>query len=324
MRQAGRYLPEYRDIRKKTGDFLSLCKNYELASEVTIQPLRRFDLDAAILFTDILTIPDAMGLGLYFVKDEGPKFKTTISTSKQIDKLFIPDMADLSYVFDTITLTKKNLQDKPLIGFAGSPWTLATYMIEGGSSKNFTKIKAMMYKEPNSIHKLLDKLSDAIIKYLNAQIASGVDAVMIFDTWGGVLTKECYLEFSLQYMRKITLAINRTTSSKYVPITLFTKGGGAFLEQIADTTCDAIGLDWTVELSDAKKRVGKKVALQGNLDPCVLYAGADKIVTETKKILKQFGPGSGYVFNLGHGIYPDVNYEHIKTLINTVHDFGKK
>ncbi len=323
MRQAGRYLPEYRATRKKAGSFLNLCKTPELACEVTLQPIDRFDLDAAILFSDILTIPDAMGLGLYFVDGEGPKFKTTINNHSQIHNLIKPDMSSLSYVFDAITLIKKNLHNKvPLIGFSGSPWTLATYMVEGGASKTFAKVKGLMYESPKDMHKLLGLISDAVIDYLNEQIIAGADSVMVFDTWGGLLNKEHYQDFSLQYMQKIVLGINRKFNNKYIPITLFTKGGGAYLEQIANTTCDAIGLDWNIELADAKKRVGNKVALQGNLDPCALYAPPQTITKEVRKILHQFNSTTGHIFNLGHGISPDVNPEHVKVLIDAVHNYN--
>lgn len=322
MRQAGRYLPEYRATREKAGDFLSLCKNPELACEVTMQPLARFDLDAAILFSDILTIPDAMGLGLYFSEGEGPKFKTAITNVGQINNLVKPDMASLSYVFDAVALIKKNLANKvPLIGFSGSPWTLATYMVEGGSSKTFSKVKALMYDNPAAMHTLLDVISDTVIDYLNEQIIAGVDSVMIFDTWGGMLNKESYQKFSLDYMHKIVLGLKRNFNNKRIPITLFTKGGGAYLEQIANTTCDAIGIDWTVELADAQRRVGDKVALQGNLDPCVLYASKQTIAKETTKILSQFSAKTGHIFNLGHGISPDVNPDNLQALIAAVHNY---
>ncbi len=322
MRQAGRYLPEYRATRKKAGNFLNLCKTPELACEVTLQPIDRFDLDAAILFSDILTIPDAMGLGLYFVEGEGPKFKTAINSATQINNLTKPDMSSLSYVFDAVTLVKNSLNNRvPLIGFSGSPWTLATYMLEGGASKTFIKVKGLMYENPKLMHKLLTIISDAVIDYLNEQIASGVDSVMVFDTWGGLLNKEHYNDFSLQYMQKIVLGINRKPNSgKYIPITLFTKGGGAYLEQIASTTCDAIGLDWNIELADAQKRIGDSVSLQGNLDPCVLYASPQTITLEAQKILQQFKGNTGHIFNLGHGISPDVNPDNVKVLIDAVHN----
>ncbi|ABL02731.1 uroporphyrinogen decarboxylase [Candidatus Ruthia magnifica str. Cm (Calyptogena magnifica)] len=326
MRQAGRYLPEYRETRIKAGDFLTLCKSPELACEVTMQPIDRFDLDAAILFSDILTIPDAMGLGLYFLEGEGPKFSNPLNTLSSIEQLKKPNVGnELSYVTDAVSVIKKALNNKvPLIGFTGSPWTLATYMVEGGSSKNFVKVKGLMYENPVYMHQLLDKLSDIIIDYLNGQIQVGVDSVMIFDTWGGLLNKQSYEDFSLQYMTKIVNGIKRKFNGKTIPITLFTKGGAMWLEQIANSGCDGVALDWTVELNDAQQRIGAKVALQGNLDPCVLYASPEKIREEVKKILSQFQGDTGHVFNLGHGISPDVNPEHMKVLVDVVHEFSKR
>ncbi|BBB23322.1 uroporphyrinogen decarboxylase [Abyssogena phaseoliformis symbiont OG214] len=326
MRQAGRYLPEYRVTRKQAGDFLSLCKNPELACEVTMQPIDRFDLDAAILFSDILTIPDAMGLGLYFSEGEGPKFSNPLNTLASIEQLKKPNVGnELSYVTDAVSVIKKALNNKvPLIGFTGSPWTLATYMVEGGSSKNFAKVKGLMYENPAHMHQLLDKLADTIIDYLNGQIQAGADSVMIFDTWGGLLNKQSYEDFSLQYMAKIVNGIKREFNGKIIPVTLFTKGGAMRLEQIANSGCDGVALDWTVELNDAQRRIGAKVTLQGNLDPCVLYASPEKIRKEVKKILSQFQGNTGHVFNLGHGISPDVNPEHMKILVDAVHEFSKR
>ena len=325
MRQAGRYLPEYRATRAKAGDFLSLCKNSELACEVTLQPLERFDLDAAILFSDILTIPDAMGLGLYFAEGEGPKFSRPLTTLASIEKLAKPDVGtELAYVNDAVSVIKKNLKGRvPLIGFTGSPWTLATYMVEGGSSKTFSKVKGLMFENPKHMHQLLDVLADTVIDYLNGQIEAGADSVMIFDTWGGSLNKECYENFSLRYMQKIVAGIHRQYEGRKIPVTLFTKGGGAWLEQMAATGCDALGLDWTVELGDAEKRVGKQVALQGNLDPSVLYAKPEVVEAEVKKVLDQFKGKTGHVFNLGHGITPDVNPDNMKVLIDTVHSYSQ-
>ena len=325
MRQAGRYLPEYRATRKKAGDFLTLCKSSDLACEVTLQPLERFDLDAAILFSDILTIPDAMGLGLHFVEGEGPKFSHPLSSLSEINQLTKPDVSkDLSYVSEAVSVIKKNLKGRvPLIGFTGSPWTLATYMVEGGSSKTFSKVKGLMYENPKHMHQLLDVLADTIIDYLNSQIEAGADSVMIFDTWGGLLNKESYENFSLRYMSKIVAGINRNSEGKTIPVTLFTKGGSAWLEQIAATGCDAVGIDWTVEIGEAERRIGSKVALQGNLDPSVLYASAEVIKSEAHKILDQFQGSTGHVFNLGHGITPDVNPESMKTLVDAVHSYSK-
>ena len=325
MRQAGRYLPEYRATRKKAGDFLTLCKSSDLACEVTLQPLERFDLDAAILFSDILTIPDAMGLGLHFIEGEGPKFSHPLSSLAEINQLTKPDVSkDLSYVSEAVSVIKKNLKGRvPLIGFSGSPWTLATYMVEGGSSKTFSKVKGLMYENPKHMHQLLDVLADTIIDYLNSQIEAGADSVMIFDTWGGLLNKASYENFSLMYMSKIVAGINRNSEGKTIPVTLFTKGGSAWLEQIAATGCDAVGIDWTVEIGEAERRVGSKVALQGNLDPSVLYASAEVIKSEAHKILDQFQGSTGHVFNLGHGITPDVNPESMKALVDAVHSYSK-
>ncbi len=325
MRQAGRYLPEYRATRKKAGDFLTLCKSSDLACEVTLQPLERFDLDAAILFSDILTIPDAMGLGLHFIEGEGPKFSHPLSSLAEINQLTKPDVSkDLSYVSEAVSVIKKNLKGRvPLIGFTGSPWTLATYMVEGGSSKTFSKVKGLMYENPKHMHQLLDVLADTIIDYLNSQIEAGADSVMIFDTWGGLLNKASYENFSLMYMSKIVAGINRNYEGKTIPVTLFTKGGSAWLEQIAATGCDAVGIDWTVEIGEAERRVGSKVALQGNLDPSVLYASPEVIKSEAHKILDQFQGSTGHVFNLGHGITPDVNPESMKALVDAVHSYSK-
>lgn len=326
MRQAGRYLPEYKATRAQAGDFMSLCRNADLACEVTLQPLRRYALDAAILFSDILTIPDAMGLGLSFGAGEGPKFARPIEHKIQVDNLPIPDPeGELQYVMNAVRTIRRELKGEvPLIGFSGSPWTLATYMVEGGSSKAFTKIKKMMYADPQLLHALLDKLADSVILYLNAQIKAGAQAVMVFDTWGGVLAHEEYKTFSLQYMQKIVEGLIRENEGRKVPITLFTKGGGLWLEAIADTGCDAVGLDWTVDIREAKKRIGHKVALQGNMDPSVLYAPAARIEQEVKNILAGFGEGSGHVFNLGHGIHQDVPTESPKVFVNAIHEFSKQ
>ncbi|WP_018692237.1 uroporphyrinogen decarboxylase [Algicola sagamiensis] len=325
MRQAGRYLPEYREVRAQAGDFMSLCKNPELACEVTLQPLRRYPLDAAILFSDILTIPDAMGLGLYFEEGEGPRFERPLKDFMDIAALPVPDPEqELGYVMDAVRTIRKALNgDVPLIGFSGSPWTLATYMVEGGSSKTFTKIKTMAYQEPEALHLLLSKLADAVTLYLNAQIAAGAQSVMIFDTWGGVLSHRDYKEYSLGYMQQIVEGLTREADGRKVPVTLFTKNGGLWLEAIADTGCDAIGLDWTMNIHDARKRVGDKVALQGNMDPAVLHAPPERIQQEVQMILDGYGYGTGHVFNLGHGITPDVDPEHAKVFIDAVHDLSQ-
>ena len=325
MRQAGRYLPEYKATRAQAGDFMSLCKNAELACEVTLQPLRRFPLDAAILFSDILTIPDAMGLGLYFEAGEGPRFKHPIQSKADVDKIGLPDPeGELQYVMNAVRTIRRELKGEvPLIGFSGSPWTLATYMVEGGSSKAFTKIKKMAFAEPAILHALLQKLADSVTEYLNAQIAAGAQSVMIFDTWGGVLSPRDYKDFSLQYMARIVDGLTREADGRKVPVTLFTKNGGMWLESIAATGCDAVGLDWTVDISDARARVGDKVALQGNMDPSMLYAPAQRIREEVSTILAGYGAGSGHVFNLGHGIHLDVPPENAGVFVNAVHELSQ-
>ncbi len=322
MRQAGRYLPEYRKVREEAGSFMAVCTNPELACEVTLQPLRRFDFDAAILFSDILTIPDAMGLGLYFTEGEGPKFKNPIRTAADIEKLPIPDPEiELRYVMDAVRLIRKNLNGSvPLIGFSGSPWTLATYMIEGGSSKNFAKVKALMYNDPALMHQLLDKLAQSVAAYLNAQIAAGAQAVMLFDTWGGMLSGDDYKEFSLHYAQQVRSLLKTEIDGQRIPTVLFTKGGGLWLEEMAATGYDALGLDWQTDIHHARARVGEHVALQGNLDPMALYAKPEIITEKVKSILQKYGNGSGHVFNLGHGILPDINPEHVKTMVDAVHE----
>ncbi|MDY0137372.1 MAG: uroporphyrinogen decarboxylase [Thiomicrospira sp.] len=320
MRQAGRYLPEYRATRTKAGSFMDLCRHAELACEVTLQPLERFPLDAAILFSDILTIPDAMGLGLRFETGEGPVFDKPIRSMADAKKLYVPDMAsELGYVMNAVSTIRKALNGRvPLIGFSGSPWTLATYMVEGGSSKTFSKVKAMMYDEPATLHHILDVLADSVIAYLNAQIESGAQAVQVFDTWGGVLTPRDYKEFSLNYMAKIVDGLKREHNGVKIPVILFTKGGGQWLEAMADTGADALGLDWTTDIDDARRRVGDRVALQGNMDPSMLYASPARIREEVGYILQKFGKGSGHVFNLGHGIHPEVKPEHAEAFIKAV------
>lgn len=325
MRQAGRYLPEYKATRAEAGDFMSLCKNAELACEVTLQPLRRFPLDAAILFSDILTVPDAMGLGLYFEQGEGPRFARPITCKRDVEKLPIPDPEmELGYVMNAVRTIRRNLRGEvPLIGFSGSPWTLSTYMVEGGGSKTFSKIKQMMYAEPDALHMLLDKLAVSVTQYLNAQIRAGAQAVMIFDTWGGVLTGSGYREFSLNYMHKIVEGLQRVYQGDRVPVTLFTKGGGQWLEAMAQTGCDALGLDWSTDIREARRRVGDKVALQGNMDPSVLYAPPARIEQEVASILADFGPGEGHVCNLGHGIHQDVSPSHAGVFVEAVHRLSR-
>jgi len=325
MRQAGRYLPEYLRVRQQAGSFMSLCTNPELACEVTLQPVDRFPLDAAILFSDILTIPDAMGLGLYFEEGEGPRFERPVRTRSDIVTLGVPDPEEgLRYVMDAVRLIRRELNNRiPLIGFSGSPWTLATYMVEGGSTKTFSRSKGMLYSTPELLHALLEKLAAAVSEYLNAQIAAGAQAVMIFDTWGGVLTPNDYQDFSLKYMRKIVAALAREAEGRRVPVILFTKGGGQWLEEMADAGADAIGIDWSTDLAAARRRVGNRVCLQGNLDPAVLYAPAAVICEQVGRVLAAFGSGSGHVFNLGHGITPDVDPEHTAALVEAVHELSR-
>ena len=320
MRQAGRYLPEYRATRSQAGDFMSLCKNTELACEVTMQPLERFELDAAILFSDILTIPDGMGLGLYFAEGEGPKFRKPVRTEKDIEQLEVINTAsDLTYVTDAVSTIRRELNGRvPLIGFSGSPWTLATYMIEGQSSRDFARAKTMLYTQPELLHQLLDKLALSVIDYLNAQIASGAQAVQIFDTWGGVLSHAAYREFSLAYMQKIVAGLNTESEGRKVPVILFTKGGGQWLSSMADTGCDCLGLDWSTNIGVARQTVGDRVALQGNMDPSVLRGSDQSIRAEVGTILNSFGQGPGHVFNLGHGITPDIDPEKVKVLVDAV------
>lgn len=327
MRQAGRYLPEYRETRKRAGNFLTLCKTPELACEVTMQPLDRYSLDAAILFSDILTIPDALGLGLQFSEGEGPSFKSPITSAADVERIAnIQPVNELQYVTDAVSLIRKELDGRvPLIGFSGSPWTLATYMVEGKGSKEFHKVKGMLYKEPQTLLKLLDILSTSVTDYLTAQINAGAQAVMIFDTWGGVLSKACYLQYSLSPMQKIVQQLKKLPAAKDVPVVLFTKGGGNWLSEMAATGCDALGLDWTTEIDVARAQVGEKVALQGNLDPCVLYGSDQVIREEVKKVLSKFGQvskGSGHVLNLGHGIQQYVNPDKVTVLVEAVNEFS--
>jgi len=327
MRQAGRYLPEYREIRAKAGDFMTLCSTPDLACEVTLQPLRRYDLDAAIIFSDILTIPDAMGLGLHFVPGEGPKFKNVIRSAADIAKLGVPDMEDnLRYVMDAIRVTRREIDGKvPLIGFSGSPWTLACYMVEGGSSKDFSKVKGMMFDAPEQMHALLVVLAKSVIAYLNAQIAAGAQSIMLFDTWGGALGQSNYQRFSLAYMQQIVAGLTRENDGRVVPVTLFTKGGGQWLEVMADTGVDGVGLDWTTDIGSARQRIGNKVTLQGNMDPCVLYASPDRVEQEVASVLSSFGEGkTGHVFNLGHGIHPTVDPENMTRLVDSVHRLSEQ
>jgi len=324
MRQAGRYLPEYRATRAKAGSFLKLCMNPQLACEVTLQPLDRYRLDAAILFSDILTVPHAMNLGLEFEAGEGPKIARPVRTSADIDQLPIPDPErELRYVMDAVRTIRRELNGRvPLIGFAGSPWTVGTYVVEGGGSRNFEHIKGMLYGAPRELHRLLDKLARATVLYLNAQIAAGAQAVMVFDTWGGSLTPADFREFSLRYMQQIVNGLTREADGRKVPAILFTKGGGQWLADMAATGCDALGVDWTTDLADARRAVGDRVALQGNLDPSVLYAPPAQIRDQVGRVLASYGKGHGHVFNLGHGIHPEVPPEHALAMVEAVHELS--
>ncbi len=326
MRQAGRYLPEYCETRRRAGNFMNLCKNPRMACEVTLQPLARFELDAAILFSDILTVPDAMGLGLYFAEGEGPKFERPLREEWEIRNLAAPDPdVELRYVMDAVAEIRRALDNSvPLIGFSGSPFTLACYMIEGGASEDFRTIKSMLYDRPDLLHHVLEVNASAVTAYLNAQIEAGAQAVMIFDTWGGALSNRAYKEFSLAYMARIVADLKREHDGARIPSIVFTKGGGQWLEDIASIGCDAVGLDWTTDIGAARRRVGDKVALQGNLDPMALFAQPEKIAQEARAILDAYGPGSGHVFNLGHGISQFTPPEHVTALVNAVHEHSRK
>ena len=325
MRQAGRYLPEYRATRAIAGNFMALATNPELACEVTLQPLRRFELDAAILFSDILTIPDAMGLGLSFAEGEGPRFARPVRTAADVAKLAVPDMeGELRYVMDALRLIRRELDGSvPLIGFSGSPWTLACYMIEGGGSDNFSKIKAMAFSEPAMLHRILEVTTDAVIAYVSAQRAAGAQALMVFDTWGGVLAPHHYREFSLRYLQRIAQEFKRGEGSERTPLILFGKGNAPYLEELAQTGAEGLGVDWLVSLEEARRRTGDRIALQGNLDPAMLYGSPEAIRAEVRRTLESYGPGPGHVFNLGHGLSPDMNPDHVKVLVDAVHEFSR-
>ena len=325
MRQAGRYLPEYRETRARAGSFLALCQTPDLACEVTLQPLDRFPLDAAILFSDILTVPDAMGLGLGFEEGEGPRFERPVRRAGDIAALPVPDPErELRYVMDAVRLIRRELAGRvPLIGFSGSPWTLATYMVEGGTSKEFRIAKGMLYDDPSRMHELLEKVTRAVTAYLNAQVAAGAQALMIFDTWGGALSTRAYREFSLAYMARVVEGLSRVAEGRRVPVILFTKGGASWLEDMAGSGCDALVVDWTLEIGEARRRVGDRVALQGNMDPSVLYASPEKIRAEVAAILASYGPGTGHVFNLGPGVHPQVRPEHVGAFVEAVHDLSR-
>lgn len=324
MRQAGRYLPEYREVRSRAGSFMDLCQNPELACEVTLQPLRRYALDAAILFSDILTIPDAMGLGLYFEQGEGPKFRNPVQSVEAVESLeAVKAEAALGYVMDGVRLIRRELNGAvPLIGFSGSPWTIATYMVEGGSSKDFATIKRFMMTYPEAMHELLEKLALSVTDYLNAQIRAGAQAVQIFDTWGGALTPAAYQAFSLHYMQRIIDGLIREHEGRRVPVIVFTKNGGQWLEMMTRTGCDCLGLDWTTDIASARARVGEQVALQGNMDPGILYAPPERLREEVATILEGFGKGNGHVFNLGHGIHQHVDPDNVSIFIDAVHELS--
>jgi uroporphyrinogen decarboxylase len=328
MRQAGRYLPEYRASRSRAGSFLGLAKNPDFATEVTLQPLDRFALDASILFSDILTVPDAMGLGLYFEEGEGPKFERTVRTEDDVAKLHVPDMASLDYVFKAVTQIRTAINGRvPLIGFSGSPWTLACYMVEGQGSREFHTIKKMLYSRPDLMHRILDINADAVAQYLNAQIDAGAQAVMLFDSWGGALADEAYHAFSLHYMQKVVSQLQREKDGVRIPAIVFTKGGGLWLDQLANIGADALGLDWTVNLGRARALVGDRVALQGNLDPAILFAAPDQIAAEVDKALTSYGApsaGHGHVFNLGHGISQFTPPESVTAMVEAVHAFSRR
>ena len=325
MRQAGRFLPEYRATRAKAGSFMGLATNTDYATEVTLQPLERFPIDAAILFSDILTVPDAMGLGLSFALGEGPKFARPVRDEAAVAKLEVPDMDKLRYVFDAVTSIRKALNGRvPLIGFSGSPWTLACYMVEGAGSDDYRLVKTMLYSRPDLMHKMLQINADAVALYLNTQIEAGAQAVMVFDSWGGVLADGAFQEFSLAYTRRVLAKLHKTYNGARIPSIVFTKGGGLWLESIADCGCDAVGLDWTIDIGEARRRVGHKVALQGNIDPNVLFAAPEKIALEAQKVLDSYGPvNTGHVFNLGHGISQFTSPEHVTTLVETVHRYSR-
>ncbi|MCW4152004.1 uroporphyrinogen decarboxylase [Halomonas sp. 18H] len=324
MRQAGRYLPEYREVRAQAGSFMNLCQDRDRACEVTLQPLERYPLDAAILFSDILTIPDAMGLGLYFETGEGPKFRQPVRTPEAVDALTVPNVErDLGYVMNAVSSVRRELNGRvPLIGFTGSPWTLATYMVEGASSKDFRHVKAMLYDTPQTMHRLLDVLARAVTDYLNAQIRAGAQVVQIFDTWGGALSTPAYEAFSLRYMRQIVDGLIREHDGRRVPVILFTKNGGQWLEAMAESGADALGLDWSTELCDARARVGQRVALQGNLDPNVLFANPGAIRREVSRILESYGSGPGHIFNLGHGISQFTDPASVTAFLDALHELS--
>jgi uroporphyrinogen decarboxylase len=323
MRQAGRYLPEYCATRAKAGSFMGLATNVDFATEVTLQPLERYALDAAILFSDILTVPDAMGLGLSFAIGEGPRFAKNVRDEAAVAELAVPDMNKLRYVFDAVASIRKALDGRvPLIGFSGSPWTLACYMVDGAGSDDYRHVKTLMYSRPDLMHRILAINADAVALYLNTQIEAGAQAVMVFDSWGGVLADGAFQQFSLAYTARVLRQLKTEHDGQRIPSIVFTKGGGLWLEEMATTGYDALGLDWQTDIQHARTRVGDKVALQGNLDPLALYANPDVITEKVKTILHKYGNGSGHVFNLGHGILPDINPEHVKAMVDSVHKYS--
>ena len=325
MRQAGRYLPEYNATRKRAGSFLGLAKNPDYATEVTLQPLERFPLDAAILFSDILTVPDAMGLGIYFAEGEGPKFERPVRDEAAVRALQVPEPREtLGYVLDAVKQIRGALDGKvPLIGFSGSPYTMACYMVEGGGSADFRTIKTMLYARPDLLHHILDINARAVIAYLNAQIEAGAQAVMVFDTWGGALSDAAYREFSLEYLRRVIAGLHRSWDGQTIPSIVFTKGGGLWLEDIAAIGCNAVGLDWNIDIGTARRRIGAQVALQGNLDPNVLFSPPATIAAQVGHVLRQFGNGPGHVFNLGHGVSQFTPPEHVGVLVEAVHSLSR-
>ncbi|RZL33894.1 MAG: uroporphyrinogen decarboxylase [Rubrivivax sp.] len=328
MRQAGRYLPEYRATRDKAGSFMGLATNTDYATEVTLQPLERFPLDAAILFSDILTVPDAMGLGLSFQQGEGPKFAKVVRDEGAVEALAVPDMDKLRYVFDAVTSIRRALNGRvPLIGFSGSPWTLACYMVEGGGSDDYRLVKSLMYSRPDLMHRILAINAQSVAAYLNAQIEAGAQAVMLFDSWGGVLADGAFQQFSLAYSRQVLSLVKTEHDGVRIPRILFTKGGGLWLDEIADAGADVVGLDWTMNLGTARARVGNRVALQGNLDPNVLFAPADAVRAQARAVLDSFGPatpGSGHIFNLGHGISQFTPPDSVTALVDEVHSYSRR
>ena len=337
MRQAGRYLPEYRATRAKAGSFMGLATQVDYATEVTLQPLERYPLDAAILFSDILTVPDAMGLGLSFAQGEGPRFEKVVRDEAAVAALQVPDMNKLRYVFDAVTSIRKALNGRvPLIGFSGSPWTLACYMVEGGGSDDYRQVKQLMYSRPDLMHRLLAVNADSVATYLNAQIDAGAQAVMVFDSWGGVLADGAFQTFSLAYTARVLSQLKRSHEGVDIPRIVFTKGGGLWLPEMGQLDCEVLGLDWTMNLGQARALVGGQVggpgkALQGNIDPNVLFAPPEKVAEQARRVLESFGQphtdagttGPTHIFNLGHGISQYTPPEHVAALVEAVHSHSR-